>query len=92
MGCSEAYPDFKFEAGSAEAEVNFFLDEAITAADKVASARKLNKDYSSMFNSLTVFSNTDEVILARYYASGVISHSCSNYLDVREEELVLQEH
>lgn len=74
------YPDFTFKAGSAEAEINWFLEQAIEAADLVASNRKLDNDYISMFNSLVPFSNTDEVILARYYSYGVLSHSVSNYL------------
>lgn len=76
-----SWPDFKFEAGSAEAEVNYFLDQAIEAADIVASHRQLDADYSSMFvNFQSPFQNDDEVILARYYSLGVLSHSCSAYL------------
>lgn len=77
---ASTYPDFQFEAGSAEAEINYFLDEAIEASDLVASHRSLDDDYISMFNSLTPFSSNDEVILARYYQMGVLSHSASNYL------------
>lgn len=74
------YPDFVFRAGSAEDEIRYFLDQAIASADSVASKRTLNKDYASMFNSLKEFKNDDEVILARYYMTNVITHSCSNYL------------
>lgn len=74
------YPDFKFVAGSAEAEYNFFFDQAIAAADVVAQKRGLDEDYIGMFNRLDVFSDNDEVILARYYVTGILSHSCSNYL------------
>lgn len=77
---SKMYPDFKFESGSAEAEINFFLDAAIAASDIIAGKIPLNKDYIAMFNNLGTFSNTDEVILARYYMTNVITHSCSNYL------------
>lgn len=77
---ASTYPDFQFEAGSAEAEINYFLDEAIEASDLVASHRSLDDDYISMFNRLTPFSSNDEVILARYYQMGVLSHSASNYL------------
>lgn len=77
---ASTYPDFQFKAGSAEAEINYFLDEAIEAADLVASHRSLDDDYISMFNRLTPFSSNDEVILARYYQMGVLSHSASNYL------------
>lgn len=72
--------NFSFPAGSAEAEINFFLDEAIQAAEQVASTRSLDNNYIAMFNSLKEFPNTSEVILARYYKSSVITHSCSNYL------------
>ena len=74
------YPDFKFVAGSAEAEYNFFFDQAIAAADVVASNRQLDTDYITMFNKLDPFNDNDEVILARYYIAGILSHSCSNYL------------
>ncbi|MBO4907129.1 MAG: RagB/SusD family nutrient uptake outer membrane protein [Bacteroidaceae bacterium] len=75
------WPSFTFESGSAEAEVNFFLDEAIEAADYVASRRPLDADYQGMFNNyLTVFPEDGEVILARYYMKGVLTHSCSAFL------------
>lgn len=77
---TSTYPDFKFVAGGPEAEYNFFFDEAIAAADAVAGKRQLDKDYITMFNKLDVFDNDDEVILARYYITGILSHSCSNYL------------
>ena len=73
------WPDFTFAAGSAEEEVNFFLDQAIAAAKAVAEARPvLNADYQAMFNS-TDF-NGHEVILARYYLKGILTHSCSAFL------------
>ena len=75
------WPSFSFESGSAEAEVNYFLDEAIAAADRVASRRSLDTDYQGMFNNYTsAFPADDEVILARYYQKGVLSHSCSAFL------------
>ena len=77
---ASVYPDFQFKAGSAQKEIEFFLDEAIAAADAVALHRNLDKEYITMFNSLNIFGDNDEVILARYYAVNVISHSCSNYL------------
>lgn len=78
---AKSWPDFSFEAGSAEAEVNYFLDEAIAAADHVASKRGLDSDYQGMFNNYTTeFPDGDEVILARYYQKGVLSHSCSAFL------------
>ena len=78
---AKSWPDFAFEAGSAEAEVNYFLDEAIAAADHVAAKRELDSDYQGMFNNYTTeFGDNDEVILARYYQKGVISHSCSAFL------------
>ena len=75
------WPDFSFASGSADAEVNFFLDEAIAAADRVAARRALDADYQAMFNNYTSeFPVNDEVILARYYQKGVLSHSCSAFL------------
>ena len=75
------WPDFAFKSGSAEDEVNYFLDEAIAAADHVAARRSLNADYQGMFNNYeTEFPADDEVILARYYQKGVLTHSCSAFL------------
>lgn len=75
------HPDFTWPAGSADAEINYFFDRAIAAADSVASNRTLDKDYAGMFNRWEApFGNDDEVILARYYADGVLIHSCSAYL------------
>ncbi len=76
-----SWPEFQFPSGSAEAEVNFFLDVAIDAADHVASHRSLDADYQGMFNNYsTAFPDDGEVILARYYQKGVLSHSCSAFL------------
>ena len=77
---AKTWPDFQFKAGSAEAEIDYFLDQAIEASKLVADARQLDADYESMFNSTTAFGNGDEVILARYYQKGVLSHSCSAFL------------
>lgn len=77
---AKTWPDFEFEAGSAEAEIDYFLDQAIDASRKVADARQLDTDYEGMFNNTGVFGNDDEVILARYYQKGVLSHSCSAFL------------
>lgn len=77
---SKLWKNYQFPAGSAEAEVNFFLDKAIAYADMVASKRKLDADYRGMFNSTSQFPASDEVILARYYLSGALSHSCSALL------------
>lgn len=75
------WPDFTWPAGSAQAEVNFFLEEAYKAAEIVADRRELDRDYQAMFNNFeTTFSDTDEVILARYYLYGVLSHSASAFL------------
>lgn len=76
----QTWPDFTFRAGSAEAEVEYFLEQAIDAAGQVAEARNLNADYQAMFNKDQVFPEGDEVILARYYKKGVLTHSCSAYL------------
>lgn len=75
------WPDFAFKSGSAEEEVNYFLDEAIAAAERVAERRALDADYQSMFNNYTTeFPADGEVILARYYQKGVLTHSCSAFL------------
>ena len=78
---AKSWPNYKFPAGSAEAEINFFLDKAIEYSAKVADERALDKDFVGMFtNWETQFGDDDEVILARYYQNGVAAHSCSAYL------------
>ncbi|MDE7143089.1 MAG: RagB/SusD family nutrient uptake outer membrane protein, partial [Muribaculaceae bacterium] len=76
------WPDFAWPEGSAEAEINFFLDEAIKSAEEAVSGHPLAKDYLSMFNTPSdePFGADSEVLLARYYSVGVLSHSCSRYL------------
>lgn len=79
---AKTWPDFTWPAGSAEAEVNFFLDEAMKAAKVVADARPLNANYASMFNNWeSPFGDNDEVILARYYKQGVMTHNCTAHLN-----------
>lgn len=76
-----AHPDFAFKAGSADAEINFFLDQAMSAAQVAADRHPLSDDYRGLFNSYDVnFPGDHEVIFARYYKSGIISHSCSVFL------------
>lgn len=77
---AKTWPDFQFKSGSAEAEVEYFLDRAIEAAKLVADARQLDADYQGMFRSTSTFPSADEVILARYYQKGVLTHSCSALL------------
>lgn len=78
----DMYPDFTFKAGSAEAEVNYFLQVAVDASKTLLDRRgtTLDSDYLSMFNNTGVFPDNDEVILARYYLSGVLYHSVGQYL------------
>lgn len=77
---NSTWPNYQFPSGSAENEVNFFLEEAIKAAQIVADSRSLDADYAGMFTNGDAFADNDEVILARYYKKGVIVHSCSAYL------------
>lgn len=78
---AKSWPNYQFPAGSAEAEINYFLDKTIEYSAKVADERALDKDFVAMFtNWETQFGNDDEVILARYYQNGVAAHSCSAYL------------
>ncbi|MCH5238786.1 MAG: RagB/SusD family nutrient uptake outer membrane protein [Muribaculaceae bacterium] len=73
------WPDFAWPAGSAEAEINFFLDQAIDASEKAVAGHDLASDYMSLFN-VEDLSGNSEVILARYYMNGVSMHNCSYYL------------
>ena len=75
----DMWPDFSWPAGSAEAEINFFLDQAIDASEKAVEGHDLYNNYMALFNSEDL-SPMSEVILARYYMQGVSMHSCSYYL------------
>lgn len=75
------WPGFQFTAGSAEKEIEWFLEQAISAADEIASRRQLDQDYAAMFNQFdNEFPANGEVILARYYKIGSLSHNCSYFL------------
>ncbi len=76
------WPDFAWPLGSAEAEINYFLDEAIKSAEIAAEGHPLAKDYQAMFNAASdvPFGSDSEVLLARYYETGVLTHSCTRYL------------
>ena len=75
-------PDFAWPEGSAEKEIEYFLDEAIAAAEIAVAGHSLEDDYLAMFNTPSdkFFGADSEVLLARYYATGVLSHSASSYL------------
>ena len=73
------WPDFSWPLGSAEAEINFFLDQAIDASEKAVGGHSLADNYLALFNSADL-SPSSEVILARYYMAGVSTHSCSYFL------------
>lgn len=77
---ASTWPSFQFKAGSAEAEINYFLEEAIEASELAIANHPLNNDYLAMFNNDGTFGDNDEVILARYYMDGVLTHSCSAFL------------
>ena len=77
------YPDFSFKTGSAEDEVNYFLDVAIKASEAVVQSRpELSDEYLPLFvNDRTAFTaDNGEVILARFYLPGVLYHSVGQYL------------
>lgn len=75
------HPDFAFAGGSSESEYKYFFEQAIGAADSIASKRTLYSSYINLFNDTkgTVMS-TSEVILARYYVKGINGHSATHYL------------
>lgn len=79
----DANKTFHFRSGSADAEVRFFLEQAISAADNAITLHSIGStpdSYESLFNTTDAFDTSGEVILARYYADGVAAHSCSAYL------------
>lgn len=78
----KTWPGFTWPAGSAEAEVNFFLEQAMSAAQYAADRHPLDKDYLAMFNNYeTEFPTGSEILLARYYKAGVAVHNVSSHLN-----------
>lgn len=73
------WPDFTWPLGSAEAEINWFLDQAIDASQKAVEGHELYNDYMALFNSENL-EPMSEVILARYYLNPGSMHSCSYFL------------
>lgn len=76
-------PDFKFKSGSAEAEVNYFLEQAYTAAEQALALHPMvgdMKQYLGLFNSAEALPVNGEAMLVRYYGNGGATHSCSAYL------------
>lgn len=79
----DAHPGFKFPAGSAEAEVNYFLKQAYKAAEQAVAlhpAVTTMADYFKLFNATEAMPVNNEAILVRYYGNGGATHSCSAYL------------
>lgn len=90
-GASKDYnANYQFQSGSIENEINFFLDEAIEASEKVASAYKdvLTNNTGSLQQSIDEpanpyydmfaqedLSNVKEVLLWRQYGRDLIMHN-----------------
>ena len=78
---AKAWPGYKFPAGSPEAEIDFFLDQCIAASAVPVANHPLSADYAGMFNNWqSAFADNSEVMLARYYLAGTLTHSCSAFL------------
>lgn len=78
---AKMHPDFTFKAGSAEAEIDFFLDKAIEYSDMVAKTHSLCKDYKKMFTS-DVIDTIPEVLLAKSYVAKVNGHGVNRALSL----------
>ena len=76
---AKMHPDFSFRSGSAENEINFFLDKAILYAEEAADSRPLTDNYESMFIS-TNTETLPEMILCKKYKTGAYSHSVPKLL------------
>lgn len=78
---AKMYPDFAFRAGSAEKEIEFFLNKAIEYSELVADARPLFKNYKSMFTSVEIDA-ISEVLLAKSYVAGINGHGVNKALSL----------
>ncbi|WP_299099061.1 RagB/SusD family nutrient uptake outer membrane protein [uncultured Alistipes sp.] len=65
-----------------DSEIEYFLDQAVKAADLVASAHQLHSDYAALFNSVDL-SGIDEILLWRVYSTDSdinVTHRVVDYL------------
>lgn len=65
-----------------DSEINFFLDQAIAAAELVADNRTLSADYPGMFNAFSL-AGVNEVLLWKAYSATTtnkVVHHVSNYI------------
>ena len=76
---SKMYPNFSFESGSAEEEVNYFLDQAIDYSLRASQGRTLADNYEELFNT-TSTDKLSEMILVKKYAVGIVAHSVPKLL------------
>ncbi|MFR2069236.1 MAG: RagB/SusD family nutrient uptake outer membrane protein [Bacteroides nordii] len=76
---TKAHPNFAFVSGSAENEINFFLDKAIEFSKRAAEGRSLSDDYEALFNT-SVTEKLSEMILVKKYAAGIVAHSVPKLL------------
>lgn len=67
----------------AQSEIKYFFQQAVDAADKVASARpNLHSDYAALFNSVNL-NGIEEILLWRQYSTESqinVTHNVVNYL------------
>lgn len=74
------HPDFSYEAGSIEAESNYFLEKAMNYAQLVADKHSLSPDYQAMFVSLNLSANPEVLLYKSYDIGTVLGHGATHYL------------
>ena len=74
------YPGFSYEAGSIEAESNFFLEQSMSFAQQVADSYSLAPNYKGMFVSHKLEANPEVLLYKSYAVGSVLGHGATHYL------------
>lgn len=74
------HPGFSFEAGSIEAESNYFLEKSMAYAQLVADAYTLAPNYKQLFISHDLEANPEVLLYKSYAVGSVLGHGASHFM------------
>ena len=74
------YPNFSYEAGSIQAESEFFFEKSMNYAQPVADNFSLSPDYRAMFVSHDLAANPEVLLYKSYGIGSVLGHGATHYL------------
>lgn len=74
------HPDFTFQAGSIQAESEYFFQKAMEYAEPVANNYELASNYQNMFVSHNLGSHPEVLLFKSYDIGTVLGHGATHYL------------